>query len=372
MDAHEPRKREKIKIRIKKKKPFKLLAKPIILVCLVLLMVMFAGYFAYEILSLKPAVKWQEVSAKEGEYIQLPKDDAPHNTPMEWWYYNGYLKTASGKEYSFHYSVFLTSGLTPHSVSHVSLADHQLQKNYTTESRTAGGGSDSGGQDKFLFNHSGWLMSGANGTDQLKINSDQFAFDLKLKTSRPPILHGNNGIFTMKNAGDSYYYSRSRLNISGTLKIHGNSETVTGTAWFDHQWGDFSTAQLSWDWFSLQLDNNSDIMIYQLRDKSNRPILYTGSITENGKTEILMSSDFSLNKGKKWVSNKTGISYPVEWQIKIPAKNIAVTTRSILNDSEFDATLTTYNIYWEGAVQVTGTHTGQGFMELSGYGNSKN
>ncbi len=112
-------------------------------------------------------------------------------------------------------------------------------------------------------------------------------------------------------------------------------------------------------------------MIYQLRDKANRPLLYTGSITENGKTEILTSSDFSLKKGKKWVSNKTGISYPVEWQITIPGRNIAVTTRSILNDSEFDAKLTTYNSYWEGAVQVTGTHTGQGFMELSGYGNKK-
>ena len=80
MDAHEHGKREKIKIRIKKKKPFKLQAKPLILGCLVLLMVMFAGYFAHEILSLKPAAKWQEVSAKESAYIQLPKDDAHHNT----------------------------------------------------------------------------------------------------------------------------------------------------------------------------------------------------------------------------------------------------------------------------------------------------
>jgi predicted secreted hydrolase len=83
--------------------------------------------------------------------------------------------------------------VSPHNVSHVSLADHQLQKNYTTQKRTAGGGSDSGSQNSFLFNHSGWLMFGNNGTDQLKVNSDQFDFDLKLIASRPPILHGNNG-----------------------------------------------------------------------------------------------------------------------------------------------------------------------------------
>jgi predicted secreted hydrolase len=81
--------------------------------------------------------------------------------------------------------------VSQHNVSHVSLADHQLQKNYTTQKRTAGGGSDSGIQNSFLFNHSGWLMSGNNRTDQLKVNSDQFDFDLI--ASRPPILHGNNG-----------------------------------------------------------------------------------------------------------------------------------------------------------------------------------
>ena len=83
MDAHEPRKREKIKIRMKKKKPFKLRAKPVILGCLALLMVMSAGYVTYEILSLKPAAKWQEVRAEAGAYIQLAKDEALHNTPLE-------------------------------------------------------------------------------------------------------------------------------------------------------------------------------------------------------------------------------------------------------------------------------------------------
>jgi predicted secreted hydrolase len=111
-------------------------------------------------------------------------------------------------------------------------------------------------------------------------------------------------------------------------------------------------------------------MIYQLRDKFNKPILYTGSFTKNGKTEILSNKDFVLSKGKRWLSSK-GTSYPIEWQIKIPAKNVDITTQSLRNDSEFDATLTTYNIYWEGAIQVTGSHTGQGFMELNGYRNSK-
>ena len=365
MDAHEHRTKEKIKIRVKKKKPFKLRTKPLILGFLVLLIVVFAGYFVYEILTSKPAAEWQEVSAKAGSRIQLPQDDAPHNAPMEWWYYNGHLKTASGKKYSFHYTVFLVNGLTPHNVSHVSLADHQLQKNYTTEKRTAGGGSDSGGQGRFLFNHSGWLMSGVNGTDQLKVNSDQFAFDLKLEATRAAILHGSNGVIKMSIAGDSYYYSRSRLNVSGTLKIHGNIETVTGTAWFDHQWGDFRTSSITWNWFSLMLDDGEDIMIYQLLDNTGKQLINTGTLTKDGITEVLTGSGIHLTPLESWTSKISGLVYPVRWKIELPSRNINLTTKAIVDNSEFDARLTTYNVYWEGAVNVSGSQTGQGFVEMN-------
>lgn len=330
------------------------------------------AWLYYEVVSSKAATVWFETKASSNDLISLPKDDAPHQSKMEWWYYNGHLITETGKKYSFHDTIFLVNGGVSHMVNHVSFADHQTGRHYIDQRSTGGNLSVGTAANHFDFTAGDWSMSGSNGIDKLQASTPEFSFNLGLTSTQPPVFHGKDGVITLDSAGSSYYYSRTRMIISGTVKINGKSETVKGVAWFDHQWGDFSTAQLSWDWFSLQLDNNSDIMIYQLRDKSNRPILYTGSITENGKTEILTSSDFSLNKGKKWVSNKTGISYPVEWQIKIPAKNIAITTTNMLNDSEFDATLTSYNIYWEGAVKVTGTHTGQGFMELSGYGNSKN
>lgn len=365
MNAQKPRTTEKIKVRIKKKKPFKPQAKTLILSCLVLLMAVFTGYFAYEVLSSKPAAEWQEVSAKPAPRIQLPKDDAPHNTPMEWWYYNGHLKTASGKTYSFHYTVFLVNGLNPHNVSHVSLADHQLKKNYTAQKRTAGGGSDSENQNGFLFNHSGWLMSGANGTDQLKANSEQFAFDLKLETTRSPVFHGDNGIINMNNAGDSYYYSRPRLTISGTLKIHGSTEKVTGTAWFDHQWGDFKATSITWNWFSLMLDDGTDIMIYQFFDNDGKQLLNSGTVTKESISEILSNNGIHLTPLKTWTSKISGIDYPVLWKLELPAQHINLTTKAIVNDSEFDARLTTYNIYWEGAVNVGGSQTGQGFVEMN-------
>ena len=365
MDDHERKTKKKIKVRIKNKKPFKFQMKAVVLSGLIFLLVLFTGYFAYEIVSSKPAAEWQEISAKTYARIQLPKDDAPHNTPIEWWYYNGHLKTASGKTYSFHYTIFLVNGLSLHSVSHVSLADHQLQKNYTTQIRTAGGGSDTESKHGFLFNHSGWLMSGANGIDILIVNSAQFDFDLKLETIKSPVFHGDKGIISMKNAGNSFYYSRPLLTVSGSLKIHGNSEKVTGEAWFDHQWGDFKATSITWNWFSLMLDDGTDIMIYQFYDKNGDQLLNTGTLTKDGVTLLLSDNDIRLTPLDTWSSKISGIIYPVQWKIELPSQNINLTTKAIVDDSEFDARLTTYNIYWEGAIKVEGNRMGKGFVEMN-------
>ena len=93
-------------------------------------------------------------------------------------------------------------------------------------------------------------------------------------------------------------------------------------------------------------------MLYQLRDKSDNPILYTGSVTQNGITEVLSSKDFTLIPGKKWTSKKTGIAYPISWTIQIPKRNMDIKTQGLMENSEFDAMLSTYNIYWEGAVKL--------------------
>ncbi len=323
-------------------------------------------WFFYEIVHLPPAIDWSENKANDISKVKLPKDDARHQDQIEWWYYNGHLSTASGKQYSFHDTVFLVNSLMNHMISHVSFNDHQTGKHFTDQHKT-GGNTSVATKDRFKFNQSGWLMTGGNGQDRLKVTTKDFSFNLKLTNTIPPVLHGNDGIISLDKAGSSYYYSRTRMTISGTITIGDKTEEVTGVSWFDHQWGDFSVGQLSWDWFSLQLDNNIDAMIYQLRDKSNNPVLYMASITQNGNTEMLMDTDFTLTPGKQWRSEKTGSSYPLEWRISIPKKNIDIITSSIINNNEFDASLTTYNIYWEGPIKIQGSHTGSGFMELSGY-----
>ncbi len=328
-------------------------------------------WFFYEVTYTKPADNWFEAKSAASKSISLPKDDAPHQAEMEWWYYNGHLNAESGRQFSFHHTVFLRDNVVSHMISHISLNDHQTGKHYTAQRRT-GGNTSINTEHRFEFKQGDWLMAGGNGNDKLKVNTEDFSFDLDLTSTQAPVFHGEDGIITLDVAGSSYYYSRTRMAISGTVTIGDTTERVTGVSWFDHQWGDFAVGLLSWDWFSLQFEDGTDVMIYHLHDKTNRPILHTGSITKNGITEVLLDTDFTIAPGKEWTSSKTGITYPVEWAINIPKKNISITTQSIVDNSEFDARLTTYNIYWEGAVNVQGSHTGQGFMELYGYTEKNN
>jgi predicted secreted hydrolase len=331
-----------------------------------LIIIISGAWLGYEITHLKPATAWFEANAENNSKIKLPRDDAPHQAKIEWWYYNGHLTSESGKQFSFHDTVFLVNSMTSHIVSHVSLNDHQTGKYFTHQLRS-GGNPSVNTVSRFEFKQGDWLMAGGNGKDRLKIITQDFSFDLDVISTLPPVLYGDGGIISLGSAGSSYYYSRQRMAVSGTVTTGDKTEKVTGISWFDHQWGDFSVGQLSWDWFSLQLENDMTAMIYQLRDKSDQPVLYMASITQNGATELLRDNEFTLIPGEKWLSKKTGLSYPLEWKISIPKKNINITTRSIIKNCEFNARLTTYNIYWEGAIEIQGTHNGQGFMELSGY-----
>ena len=112
-------------------------------------------------------------------------------------------------------------------------------------------------------------------------------------------------------------------------------------------------------------------MIYQLRDKSNRPIRYVGSISQNGITETLLEADFTFTPVEKWTSSKSNITYPIAWAIDIPKKNISITIQVINKNNEFDATLTSYNIYWKGPVRVQGSHAGLGFIGIKLHGQEK-
>lgn len=312
------------------------------------------------------AQDWYEATSAGEPLVQLPRDDAPHSNYMEWWYYNGHLDGEQGRGYSFHLAFFQINDIWTHTVAHVSLLDHQTGRYYRDQKRSTG--IAPGGQDNhFDLSIGEWRVAGREGSDQLRVITPELSFDLNLHQSAPTVLQGGSGLLDFKKAGKSFYYSRPRMDIDGFLKVSTGIEKVSGVAWFDHQWGDFRVNQLGWDWFAIQLDKGTNIMIYQLFDNSGLPVHRSGTHAEGTITEVLTDREFTVTVTDHWRSPATGVTYPIAWRIEIPSKSIALALTPVAKNSEFDGRTSAYALYWEGPVRITGTHGGRGFVELAGY-----
>jgi len=306
--------------------------------------------------------------------VILPQDDAPHNSvDTEWWYYNGHLETTYGERYAFHYVVF--EALTPDrprmNVAHLSISDPQ-QDIHAIDQRMSLASSGGGDTPGFAFDIGGWRMSGYDGRDELSAFAHDYALRLNLEQAKSPVLHQRTGLVSLGEAGESYYYSRTRLVVSGTISVRGQEAPVTGLAWFDHQWGNFDPRPMRWDWFAVQLSDGSDMMLSVTRGEADQPRYRYGTfVTPDGAASHLDADQFQVLPTKSWTSSTSGGVYPAGWQLSVPTRGVDVALVPVLDHCEFDATSTTRNYYWEGEVTVSGSHSGRGFVELTGYGPSR-
>lgn len=303
--------------------------------------------------------------------VSLPRDDGPHATATEWWYYNGHLSAGNGRTYSFHAVVFLRDGAVRHTVFHGSLNEYRRGSRYTRQLRTAGV-PKAEGAGGFNFEYEDWRVAGKGAEHQLKFGSDEFSIELSLSDEGKPVLHqalgsATPGILDFGKAGSSYYYSRPRMKAHGTLGITGaGSVPVEGEVWFDHQWGNFEASRLAWNWFALQLDDGSSVMLYQLFDKDGKALALAGTHTgADGRSVPLDEKAVSLTPEGVWRSAESGIRYPAAWKLRLPQGEVEL--KPLRQDSEFNGLETTFAHYWEGGVAVSGALGGVGFVEMSGY-----
>ena len=225
-----------------------------------------------------------------------------------------------------------------------------------------------------------WTMQGGGGQDRLHAASDGSGFGLDLALgpdARPVALHDEDGWIDFGPAGGSYYYSRTRMPAAGTLTLDGDALEVEGTAWFDHQWGDFiSVGGGGWDWFAVNLDDGSDLTLSLVRDTDGSyPLVYGTLVASDGIATQLGPDAFSVEATGSWTSPTTGASYPSGWRVRIPSQALDLTLTPTLADQELDTRATTGVVYWEGSQRVTGTRdgapiAGEGYVELTGYGPS--
>ena len=185
-------------------------------------------------------------------------------------------------------------------------------------------------------------------------------------------MHGKQG-YSKKGADPSnasYYYSITDYETTGKISIDKTVYEVTGNSWYDHEWssGVLPENVIGWDWFSINLNEGSQLMIYQLRNINDVPTPYSAGtfIDANNKVINLNQDQFQLKPIKYWESESTKINYPLEWEIEIPELGINLLTVPKINKQEFNSSI----IYWEGAIDVANSSNdslGEGYMELTGY-----
>ncbi|MDB4986071.1 MAG: AttH component of AttEFGH transport system [Myxococcaceae bacterium] len=309
--------------------------------------------------------------------VSFPRDESPHNVSVEWWYFTGHL---TGKDLlggTHHYGFELTffrdvlafpvSGYVAHyAVTNLDTGSFKYETRTTVQPDWV---PPDGGFDIKLLD---WSMSGKNGANSLFAENADLSYvtSLNLNTSLPAALHGGDGLMTYGPLGTSYYYSRPNLSVTGTIVDHGNPVQVSGQAWFDHQWGDFSqTNKAGWDWFSVQLDSGEQYMVYLIKDGSGTVVDKLGTLIKaNGSTVDLAPSALSDLAISHWTSPHTSYTYSSGWKVTVPGGFLMVTPQ--VKDQELVVPSSPDGKYWEGATTVTGTINGQpvrgkGYTELT-------
>lgn len=317
--------------------------------------------------------------------LQFPADHGPHDDfALEWWYLSGNVYTPEGRRFGYQFTLFRI-GLRPGApaadsrwrsnqiyMGHAAITDVSGGRHYSAQrlSRAAAGLAGAGSQPLAIWLDS-WSLRGGGEPFPLALAADAEDFGIALQLAageKPLILQGEQGL-SRKSAtpgNASYYYSFTRLPTAGTLRVGATAFTVSGESWLDHEWSSsaLDDDQAGWDWFALQLDDGRELMFYRLRyrDGSMHPYSRGSLVLPDGSTRELTPALVTLTPESYWEA-PDGTRYPVAWRLAVPEEGLDLRVKAVLDDQAMDDAVR----YWEGAVDVTGSHTGKGYLELSGY-----
>jgi predicted secreted hydrolase len=344
-----------------------------------------------------PAARGNFTRAEAPRPLIFPQDMGPHpDFQTEWWYYTGNLVTPSGRQFGYELTFFRRALLAPDdlawrgtyfAVSQVYLAHFTLtdaaaapaDRFHAFERFERGAAGLAGGQfAPYRVWLQDWSVSQtAPGEYRLQASQDGLRLDINMQDLKGPVLQGDRGLSQKgpEKGNASYYYSQTRLQSQGNIQIDNQVYPVSGLSWMDHE---FSTSalgpdQVGWDWFSIQLDDGSELMLYNIRQKdgSADPFSNGTIIHADGTTRPLKAGEFTIRVDNTWKSPHSGGTYPSAWTVSIPSGDLTLQIKPLIPDQELNLSI----IYWEGAVQISGEKrgvkvNGVGYVELTGYAQS--
>ncbi|MCO5207206.1 MAG: hypothetical protein M9928_19530 [Anaerolineae bacterium] len=329
--------------------------------------------------------------ATEPNNIEFPRDFGAHDDyQTEWWYYTGNLETEDARQFGFQFTIFRRA-LSPQSAventesawqtnqiyfAHFTISDIENEEFYYSDLYSRGAAGLAGAQaEPYRVWIEDWGVTQNGDIITIDAATDEYALTLDLTQTLPPVLHGDGGLSPKSEepGNASYYYSQVQQLADGTIRLGDETFVVTGKAWKDHE---YSTSVLGegatgWDWLSLQFDDGTALMLFEIRqaDGSVEPYSSGSFINADGTVQPLKVSDWSLVVDERWTSPSSGATYPVAWSLDVPGIDLSIAGGALMDNQELNFA---NSVYWEGAVQFDGTRDGQltmarGYMEMTGY-----
>ncbi len=332
--------------------------------------------------------------------FEFPRDHGMHDDyRTEWWYFTGNLADAAGRAFGYQLTFFrlaLNKQLDKqlddrasawHSehvfMAHFAVTDIEGGKFHGFErfNRAGAGlaGAAESSMDVWLDNWSARSPKDREFPINLLASTGEISLELELEQGKAMVLQGDAGL-SQKNSvpgNASYYYSFTRMPSSGTVTIGKQQFDVSGLSWMDREWSSsaLDQDQIGWDWFSLQLDNNCELMLYRFRrkDGSRDPFSYGVYVPDNAAPIKLGADEFQITTNNTWRSSNSETLYPVGWTIEVPRLGIALNVDAALENQEWNRSFR----YWEGAVTFSGDSDGAavrgtGYVEMTGYAEGEN
>lgn len=331
-------------------------------------------------------------TALPGYHYEFPRDYFNHaDYQTEWWYYTGNIAAADGHRFGFELT-FFRQGVSrdPAKISawdfqdlylaHFALSDLDGGRFYHVERANRAGPGIAGidaGQERIW--NGNWSVQWSGEDQELRAIDERFSISFVVHPQKPIVIHGENGV-SQKAEGPghaSHYISFTRLRTEGTITLNGKNLHASGLSWMDHEFFTHQLAadQVGWDWLSLQLDDDSELMLFRLRRKDGTADPFSAGtyVDPNGKSRHLAASDFSLlPQTEIWASPVSFAKYPVRWTIAIPELGIQLNATTPLKSQELSGSSKLVPTYWEGAISLEGhrgnaTTRGVGYLEMTGY-----
>ena len=306
--------------------------------------------------------------------LTLPADEAPHDFQTEWWYFNVHLDSQDGRRFALHDVVFQIQDLDSSRTLYVrqsGLADVSAGTHATAERMRSEPEPLSGRPGSFRAEFGDLFVSAEDGRRYRLVGRvGTVAYDLTLLATATPLLHDDDALVDFGEAGVTYYYSRPRLEVSGTVtEAGGGPAPVTGLGWMDRQWGNFQPVAIGWDWASVQLDDGTDLMLTRVFGADRRAVAAYGTLSRSGEaTRRLGAAEFEFAPtGPSWTSERSGTSYATSWRVAVPGEVEPFTLEPLVEGSEFVSGALGV-VYWESgaeALAADGRLVGQGFVELN-------